>query len=47
MHKITLLTAAIGLAIAPVPFAAPAQAVNLSHTWVAATTTIATVSRRA
>ena len=33
MHKITHLTAAIGLAIAPVLLAAPARALN--HTWVA------------
>ena len=35
MRKITPLTAAIGLAIAPVLFAAPAQAATLPHTWVA------------
>ena len=37
MHKITHLTAAIGLAIAPVLLAAPARALMLSHTWVAST----------
>src|ERR1700674_2787306 len=37
MHKITHLTAAIGLAIAPVLLAAPARAVLLQHTWVAST----------
>ena len=35
MHKITHLTAAIALAIAPVLLAAPARAVLLNHTWVA------------
>jgi len=33
--KVTLLTAAIGLAIAPVLFAAPARAASSNHTWVA------------
>ena len=36
MRKVTHLMAAIGLASAPVLLAAPAQAVTLAHTWVAA-----------
>src|ERR1700674_5834358 len=35
MHKFTHLRAAIGLAIAPVLLAAPAQTTPLGHTWVA------------
>ena len=39
MRKITHLTAAIGLAIAPVLLAAPAEAATLNHTWVASSGT--------
>ena len=35
MRKITLLMAAMGLAVAPGLLAAPAQATSLAHTWVA------------